>query len=82
MNSMDWLVKDKPSLPVNPNDIHFIKTPTEFYETIIVSSLECDFIYGKYFQERIKTAKKQIILASLYLGTGELEVKLVRYIFF
>ncbi|KAE9547395.1 hypothetical protein FO519_009391 [Halicephalobus sp. NKZ332] len=62
MDSMDWLVKDKPSIFVDPNDIHFIKTPTEFYETII---------------ERIRTAKKQIIFASLYLGTGELETKLV-----
>uniref|UniRef100_A0AC34PW21 CDP-diacylglycerol--glycerol-3-phosphate 3-phosphatidyltransferase n=1 Tax=Panagrolaimus sp. JU765 TaxID=591449 RepID=A0AC34PW21_9BILA len=59
---MDWLVEDRPSLPVNPENVHFIKTPTEFYETIIA---------------RIRTAKKRIILASLYLGTSELESKLI-----
>uniref|UniRef100_A0AC35GKD4 CDP-diacylglycerol--glycerol-3-phosphate 3-phosphatidyltransferase n=1 Tax=Panagrolaimus sp. PS1159 TaxID=55785 RepID=A0AC35GKD4_9BILA len=59
---MDWLIGDKPSLPVNSEDVYFIKTPKEFYATLL---------------ERIKTSKKRVIFSSLYLGTGDLEVDLI-----
>uniref|UniRef100_A0A914ZA49 CDP-diacylglycerol--glycerol-3-phosphate 3-phosphatidyltransferase n=1 Tax=Panagrolaimus superbus TaxID=310955 RepID=A0A914ZA49_9BILA len=59
---MDWLIGDKPSLPVNSEDVHFIKTPKEYYATLLA---------------RIKTSKKRVIFSSLYLGTGDLELDLV-----
>uniref|UniRef100_A0A7E4V5L4 CDP-diacylglycerol--glycerol-3-phosphate 3-phosphatidyltransferase n=1 Tax=Panagrellus redivivus TaxID=6233 RepID=A0A7E4V5L4_PANRE len=60
---MDWLTADKSGLAVDPESISFIKTPTDYYDSLL---------------NGIRTAKHRIILSSLYLGTGELEIKLVQ----
>lgn len=39
-------------------------------------SLLCLFLFSP--QARIKTAKRRVVMASLYLGTGRLEQELVR----
>lgn len=33
---MDWLTKDYLAIPVEPSSVHFIKTPTEFYDVLSV----------------------------------------------
>lgn len=34
---MDWLTKDNLSIPVDSKSVHFIKTPSEFYKTLMVN---------------------------------------------
>lgn len=39
--------------------------------------VHCDVCFSS-LQARIKTAKRRVVMASLYLGTGQLEQELVR----
>ncbi len=45
-------------------DIEVISSPNEFYESLI---------------DMVKTAEKRIVISSLYLGDGPMEMKLVGY---
>uniref|UniRef100_A0A914CBK0 CDP-diacylglycerol--glycerol-3-phosphate 3-phosphatidyltransferase n=1 Tax=Acrobeloides nanus TaxID=290746 RepID=A0A914CBK0_9BILA len=62
MDSFNWLSEGYSPLPVNPNSVQLIRTPTEYYEKL---------------KHGIKTAKKRVVLSTLYLGTGNLEEALV-----
>lgn len=63
LESLGWLQDYTPHFPVNGDAITVIEEPGQFYETVL---------------ERCSTAKRRIMLASLYLGVGELEQDLVR----
>lgn len=54
-----------PSFPVKPQDISFLKTPTEYYEQLL---------------ESIQSAKNLISISSLYIGDGEMEKQLIKEI--
>lgn len=58
----NWLFMRTPCYPVQASKVTIIHGPKEFYETLA---------------EKCQTATNRIVLASLYLGTGSLEKKLV-----
>ncbi|CAH1135983.1 unnamed protein product [Ceutorhynchus assimilis] len=58
-----WLTNVAPCFPVPSNNIKIISEPKQFYEELL---------------ELCKSATQRITLASLYLGTGELEKQLVK----
>ena len=43
----------------------------------VIPDLNCNFLVFFSVQARIKTAKRRVVMASLYLGTGPLEQDLV-----
>uniref|UniRef100_A0A1I7RRT6 CDP-diacylglycerol--glycerol-3-phosphate 3-phosphatidyltransferase n=1 Tax=Bursaphelenchus xylophilus TaxID=6326 RepID=A0A1I7RRT6_BURXY len=49
-------------IEVDPENIRFLKTPDEFYNTLI---------------DKVGNAQNRIYMSALYLGTGDLEKKLV-----
>ncbi|XP_031699220.1 CDP-diacylglycerol--glycerol-3-phosphate 3-phosphatidyltransferase, mitochondrial isoform X1 [Anarrhichthys ocellatus] len=51
-----------PAFRVPGTHIHILTSPDQFYQTM---------------KARIKTAKRRVVMASLYLGTGQLEQELV-----
>ncbi|OTB01755.1 hypothetical protein M426DRAFT_211531 [Hypoxylon sp. CI-4A] len=53
------LDKIAPSFKIKGSQIHILKTPTDFYETL---------------KARIRSAKKQIFLSTLYIGKSEKEL--------
>ncbi|KAI0883290.1 uncharacterized protein GGS22DRAFT_38315 [Annulohypoxylon maeteangense] len=53
------LDKIAPSFKISGSQIHIIKTPTDFYETL---------------KARIRSAKKRIFLSTLYIGKSEEEL--------
>ncbi|XP_077594640.1 CDP-diacylglycerol--glycerol-3-phosphate 3-phosphatidyltransferase, mitochondrial isoform X1 [Stigmatopora nigra] len=57
-----WMTEHVPAFRVNGEQIHVISSPDQFYQTL---------------KARIRTAKRRVVLASLYLGTGPLEQDLV-----
>jgi len=57
-----WLSSVAPKFSLNGNQVSVLHKPEDFYETLL---------------ERCKSAKSRISLASLYLGTGPLETKLM-----
>ncbi|KAI1727332.1 PLD-like domain-containing protein [Ditylenchus destructor] len=60
---MKWLVEECAlPIPVESTSVRFIHTPSEFYSVLM---------------ENARNAKRRIVLASLYLGTGPHEVDLV-----
>lgn len=63
--SLSWLQFAAPCFPVKGEKVTVIKEPGKFYETLV---------------EKSASAKKRVILASLYLGTGQLESTLVQTI--
>ncbi|XP_050461494.1 CDP-diacylglycerol--glycerol-3-phosphate 3-phosphatidyltransferase, mitochondrial isoform X1 [Cataglyphis hispanica] len=65
MSPLSWLRTVAPVFPVNGSKITIIHKPQIFYTTLL---------------EKCKHAKKRITFASLYLGTGPLETKLVNVI--
>ncbi|XP_025152893.1 CDP-diacylglycerol--glycerol-3-phosphate 3-phosphatidyltransferase, mitochondrial isoform X2 [Harpegnathos saltator] len=65
INMLSWLYTVTPAFPVNGSKITIIHKPQIFYNTLL---------------EKCKNAKKRITLASLYLGTGALEIELVNTI--
>nr|XP_026488187.1 CDP-diacylglycerol--glycerol-3-phosphate 3-phosphatidyltransferase, mitochondrial isoform X1 [Vanessa tameamea] len=62
LQHFNWMFNLAPCFPVNASKINIINDPNKFYDTIY---------------ERFKNAKRRISLASLYIGTGELEKKLL-----
>ncbi|XP_063704147.1 CDP-diacylglycerol--glycerol-3-phosphate 3-phosphatidyltransferase, mitochondrial [Culicoides brevitarsis] len=62
LESLSWLNSCAPCFPVNGDKIKIIQIPSVFYETLV---------------EKSSAAKFRIKLASLYLGTGQLEHNLV-----
>lgn len=62
LDSLNWLYSCAPCFPVNADKISVIQVPSVFYETLVSKST---------------SAKNRIKLASLYLGTGQLEQHLV-----
>ncbi|KAM3591840.1 uncharacterized protein V6R79_008165 [Siganus canaliculatus] len=57
-----WMAEHVPAFRVPGSHIHVLTSPDQFYQTM---------------KARIKTAKRRVVMASLYLGTGQLEQELV-----
>ncbi|XP_020501878.1 CDP-diacylglycerol--glycerol-3-phosphate 3-phosphatidyltransferase, mitochondrial [Labrus bergylta] len=57
-----WMAEHVPAFRVPGTHIHVLTSPDQFYQTM---------------KARIKTAKRRVVMASLYLGTGQLEQELV-----
>uniref|UniRef100_A0A3P8YQN5 CDP-diacylglycerol--glycerol-3-phosphate 3-phosphatidyltransferase n=1 Tax=Esox lucius TaxID=8010 RepID=A0A3P8YQN5_ESOLU len=57
-----WMAEHVPAFRVPGSHIHILNSPDQFYQSM---------------KARIKTAKKRVVMASLYLGTGPLERDLV-----
>ncbi|CAJ1080015.1 CDP-diacylglycerol--glycerol-3-phosphate 3-phosphatidyltransferase%2C mitochondrial [Xyrichtys novacula] len=57
-----WMAEHVPAFRVPGTHIHILSSPDQFYQTM---------------KARIKTAKRRVVMASLYLGTGQLEQELV-----
>nr|XP_040032951.1 CDP-diacylglycerol--glycerol-3-phosphate 3-phosphatidyltransferase, mitochondrial [Gasterosteus aculeatus aculeatus] len=57
-----WMAEHVPAFRVPGNRIHVLTSPDHFYQTM---------------KARIKTARRRVVMASLYLGTGQLEQELV-----
>ncbi|XP_068438681.1 CDP-diacylglycerol--glycerol-3-phosphate 3-phosphatidyltransferase, mitochondrial [Clinocottus analis] len=57
-----WMAEHVPAFRVPGTRIHMLTSPDEFYQTM---------------KARIKTARRRVVMASLYLGTGQLEQELV-----
>uniref|UniRef100_A0A1B0DQC2 CDP-diacylglycerol--glycerol-3-phosphate 3-phosphatidyltransferase n=1 Tax=Phlebotomus papatasi TaxID=29031 RepID=A0A1B0DQC2_PHLPP len=62
LQSLSWLHGAAPCFPVRGDCITVIHDPRVFYETVLT---------------KCASAKKRIILASLYLGIGQLETSLI-----
>ncbi|XP_058461876.1 CDP-diacylglycerol--glycerol-3-phosphate 3-phosphatidyltransferase, mitochondrial isoform X2 [Malaya genurostris] len=62
LESLNWLHSVSPCFPVSGDQIDVINDPTVFYNTLV---------------EKCASAKHRIMLASLYLGIGKLETRLV-----
>lgn len=60
--SLNWLHREAPCFPVSAANIRIITEPSHFYEAL---------------SDGARTARSRIVLASLYLGTGEQEHALV-----
>ncbi|CAH1721572.1 unnamed protein product [Aphis gossypii] len=65
LSDFKWLQKFGPSYSVKAENITALKSPSEFYRTLL---------------DRCRTAKRRIVIASLYLGIGDLERDLVNTI--
>ncbi|XP_032359080.1 CDP-diacylglycerol--glycerol-3-phosphate 3-phosphatidyltransferase, mitochondrial [Etheostoma spectabile] len=57
-----WMAENVPAFRVPGTHIHILTSPDQFYQTM---------------KARIKTAKRRVVMASLYLGTGQMEQELV-----
>ncbi|KAM4624023.1 CDP-diacylglycerol--glycerol-3-phosphate 3-phosphatidyltransferase, mitochondrial isoform 1-T2 [Polymixia lowei] len=57
-----WMAEHVPAFRVPGAHIHILTSPDQFYQVM---------------KARIKTAKRRVVMASLYLGTGPLEQDLV-----
>ncbi|KAM3859650.1 CDP-diacylglycerol--glycerol-3-phosphate 3-phosphatidyltransferase, mitochondrial [Diretmus argenteus] len=57
-----WMAEHVPAFRVPGAHIHILSSPDQFYQTV---------------KARIKSAKRRVVMASLYLGTGVLEQDLV-----
>ncbi|XP_034427181.1 CDP-diacylglycerol--glycerol-3-phosphate 3-phosphatidyltransferase, mitochondrial [Hippoglossus hippoglossus] len=57
-----WMAEHVPAFRVPGTHIHILRSPDQFYQTM---------------KARIKTAKRRVVMASLYLGTGQLEQEMV-----
>ncbi|XP_028286918.1 CDP-diacylglycerol--glycerol-3-phosphate 3-phosphatidyltransferase, mitochondrial [Parambassis ranga] len=57
-----WMAEHVPAFRVPGAHIHILTSPDQFYQTM---------------KARIKTAQRRVVMASLYLGTGQLEQELV-----
>ncbi|KAI4873928.1 hypothetical protein NFI96_000145, partial [Prochilodus magdalenae] len=65
-----WIADHVPAFKVPGGRIRVLHSPDEFYQAM-------KFVPDHESQARIKTAKKRVVMASLYLGTGPLEQDLV-----
>lgn len=59
----NWLYSVAPCFPVNSSKVNIISDPKKFYDTLC---------------ERFRNANRRISIASLYIGTGNLEKKLLQ----
>ncbi|CAL8282819.1 unnamed protein product [Merluccius merluccius] len=59
---LQWMAEHAPAFRVPGTHIHMLTSPSQFYQAM---------------KSRIKTAKRRVVMASLYLGTGPLEQELV-----
>ncbi|KAM9716726.1 CDP-diacylglycerol--glycerol-3-phosphate 3-phosphatidyltransferase, mitochondrial [Menidia menidia] len=57
-----WMADQVPAFRVPGNHVHILSSPDQFYQVM---------------KARIRTAQKRVVMASLYLGTGQLEQELV-----
>ncbi|KAK6478237.1 CDP-diacylglycerol--glycerol-3-phosphate 3-phosphatidyltransferase [Huso huso] len=57
-----WVADQAPAFRVSGGQVHVLHSPDEFYQIM---------------KANIKTAKRRVVMASLYLGTGPLEQELV-----
>ncbi|KAK6479724.1 CDP-diacylglycerol--glycerol-3-phosphate 3-phosphatidyltransferase [Huso huso] len=57
-----WVADQVPAFRVSGGQVHVLHSPDEFYQIM---------------KANIKTAKRRVVMASLYLGTGPLEQELV-----
>ncbi|XP_058476192.1 CDP-diacylglycerol--glycerol-3-phosphate 3-phosphatidyltransferase, mitochondrial isoform X1 [Solea solea] len=57
-----WMAEHVPAFRVPGTHIHILTSPDQFYQAM---------------KDRIQTAKRRVVMASLYLGTGQLEQELV-----
>ncbi|XP_047465639.1 CDP-diacylglycerol--glycerol-3-phosphate 3-phosphatidyltransferase, mitochondrial isoform X1 [Mugil cephalus] len=57
-----WMAEHVPAFRVPGAHIHILTSPEQFYQAM---------------KARIKTAQRRVVMASLYLGTGQLEQELV-----
>ncbi|KAL6094374.1 pgs1 [Pungitius sinensis] len=57
-----WMAEHVPAFRVPGRRVHVLTSPDHFYQTM---------------KARIKTARRRVVMASLYLGTGQLEQELV-----
>uniref|UniRef100_A0A4Y0BPP7 CDP-diacylglycerol--glycerol-3-phosphate 3-phosphatidyltransferase n=2 Tax=Anopheles funestus TaxID=62324 RepID=A0A4Y0BPP7_ANOFN len=62
LQSLSWLHAISPCFPVSGDCIEVIREPSTFYNTLL---------------DKCSVARRRIMLASLYLGTGNLETQLV-----
>uniref|UniRef100_A0A1L8DZ75 CDP-diacylglycerol--glycerol-3-phosphate 3-phosphatidyltransferase n=1 Tax=Nyssomyia neivai TaxID=330878 RepID=A0A1L8DZ75_9DIPT len=62
LQSLSWLHAAAPCFPVRGDSITVIQDPKVFYETVVA---------------KCASARDRIILASLYLGVGQLETQLI-----
>uniref|UniRef100_A0A3P8W1W4 CDP-diacylglycerol--glycerol-3-phosphate 3-phosphatidyltransferase n=2 Tax=Cynoglossus semilaevis TaxID=244447 RepID=A0A3P8W1W4_CYNSE len=60
-----WMAEQVPAFRVPGTHIHILTSPDQFYQAM---------------KARIQTAKRRVVMASLYLGTGQLERELVECI--
>ncbi|XP_022313163.2 CDP-diacylglycerol--glycerol-3-phosphate 3-phosphatidyltransferase, mitochondrial-like isoform X1 [Crassostrea virginica] len=60
--SLAWVSDYAPCFGIQGDSVEILNTPEEFYQTL---------------KTNFKGAKKRIVIASLYLGTGQLEKELV-----
>ncbi|XP_005186153.1 CDP-diacylglycerol--glycerol-3-phosphate 3-phosphatidyltransferase, mitochondrial [Musca domestica] len=63
LESLSWLHNVAPCFPLRGEQIQVINEPKHFYETLL---------------QRSASARERIVLASLYLGTGQLETNFVQ----
>lgn len=63
LDTLGWLHEFAPHFAISGDAITVIEEPSAFYATIL---------------EQCSKAKRRVVLASLYLGVGELEQRLVR----
>ncbi|KAH8406971.1 hypothetical protein KR222_002135, partial [Zaprionus bogoriensis] len=63
LESLSWLYNLAPCFPLRGDQIQVIHEPQHFYQTLL---------------QRVGKAKRRIVLASLYLGTGQLENSFVQ----
>ncbi|XP_061564826.1 CDP-diacylglycerol--glycerol-3-phosphate 3-phosphatidyltransferase, mitochondrial [Cololabis saira] len=57
-----WMEEQVPAFRVPGAHVHILTSPDQFYQAM---------------KARIRTAQKRVVMASLYLGTGQLEQELV-----
>ncbi|XP_030196436.1 CDP-diacylglycerol--glycerol-3-phosphate 3-phosphatidyltransferase, mitochondrial isoform X1 [Gadus morhua] len=62
LTQFQWMAEHAPGFRVPGTNIHILSSPSQFYQAI---------------KSRIKTAERRVVMASLYLGTGQLEQELV-----
>ncbi|KPI93020.1 CDP-diacylglycerol--glycerol-3-phosphate 3-phosphatidyltransferase, mitochondrial [Papilio xuthus] len=62
LQCFNWFYNISPCFPVNSSKVNIITDPGKFYDTLC---------------ERFKNANRRISVASLYIGTGDLEKKLL-----
>uniref|UniRef100_A0A8C5DLF2 CDP-diacylglycerol--glycerol-3-phosphate 3-phosphatidyltransferase n=1 Tax=Gouania willdenowi TaxID=441366 RepID=A0A8C5DLF2_GOUWI len=60
-----WMAEHVPAFRVPGTHVHILTSPDQFYQTM---------------KARIKTAQRRVVMASLYLGTGQLEQELVDFL--